>query len=109
MDDGRVNDAYHLADFNNSRDIAGGGGIDHRRGDFDKSLAFCLSQFVRHYATGARIRSDQSAAYVEIALGKKDRHNKVSFDLELAKLLRGAELSAAAWPRATRRPIEVDP
>lgn len=87
----------------------GGGGIDHRRGDFDKSLAFCLSQFVRHYATGARIRSDQSAAYAEIALGKKDRHNKVSFDLELAKLLRGAELSAAAWPRATRRPIEVDP
>lgn len=89
----------------------GGKSIRHERGNFGTSLAFCLSQFVRHFATGARIRADQPAAYLEIALGNSGRFNKVTLDFELAKLLRGAELAAAAFPRGPnpkREPIIVD-
>ena len=86
-----------------------GNPLRHKIGHFDKPLAFCLSQFIRHFATGDRIRSDQPAAYLEIALGKSGRHNNVVLDFELAKLLRGAELAAAASPRRPPvTPIEVD-
>lgn len=70
--------------------------LTHKPGHFDKPLAFCLAQFVRHFATGARYRSDQKAAYVEIALGNQERHNRVVLDLALAQLLRGAELAVRA-------------
>lgn len=86
-----------------------GQNLRHQKGTFNTSLAFCLSQFVRHYATGSRIRADQNAAYLEIPLGKKDHHNKVIFDLELAKLLRGAELAASISPRVAPDSINVDP
>jgi N-acetyl-anhydromuramyl-L-alanine amidase AmpD len=82
--------------------------IRHEDGKFDISLAFCLSQFVRHFATGSRIRTDQKAAYLEIELGKAGRFNKVRLDFELALLLRGAELAALAEPRAVHMQIKVD-
>jgi N-acetylmuramoyl-L-alanine amidase len=86
----------------------GGRKIRHENGLFDTSLAFCLSQFVRHFATGARLRKDQKAAYLEIALGKPKRYNKVVLDFELALLLRGAELAALTEPRENRAQISVD-
>jgi N-acetyl-anhydromuramyl-L-alanine amidase AmpD len=88
--------------------IQGGKRIRHGMGVFGVALAFCLSQFVRHFASGSRIRSDQSKAYLEIALGKSGKFNKVELDLELAALLRGAELAALAYPRREGRLIEVD-
>ncbi|MFZ6179857.1 N-acetylmuramoyl-L-alanine amidase [Nannocystis pusilla] len=86
----------------------GGKRINHDDGKFGTSLAFCLSQFVRHFATGSRIRSDQSTAYLEIALGKTGRYNKVALDFDLAVLLRGAELAALAEPREIQEQISVD-
>lgn len=86
----------------------GGKTVKHKQGTLGVSLAFCLAQFIRHFATGARIRADQPTAYLEIALGKSERFNKVVLDFKLAKLLRGAELAAHAFPRSEREPIEVD-
>lgn len=86
----------------------GGKRIRHKRGHFDISLAFCLSQFMRHFATGSRMRVDQHKAYLEIALSKSGRYNKVVLDFELAKLLRGAELAARPFPRRTEKFIGVE-
>ena len=86
----------------------GGKKVRHTNGTFDISLAFCLSQFVRHFASGARIRSDQPKAYLEIPLGKSGKCNKVELDFELAKVLRGAELAALASPRRDEKLIRVD-
>ncbi len=79
--------------------LQAGGAIGHSEGEFDKSLAFCLVQFVRRFASGERLRLDQSAAYNEIDLKAKKSIPKVTLDLELAKLLRGAETAAQAFPR----------
>lgn len=81
-----------------------GGNIKHESGRFDKPLAFCLAQFIRHYATGTRYRGDQKV-YGEIDLTRKESHNRVRFDLALARLLRGAELAVGATATPlTRRP-----
>lgn len=86
----------------------GGKKIRHTNGAFGVSLAFCLSQFVRHFASGSRIKSDQPKAYLEIPLGKSGKCNKVELDFELAKILRGAELAALAYPRRFEKLIRVD-
>lgn len=63
-----------------------------KRSVFEETLGYALSQFIRHYCTGSRIREDLYYCYREIPRV----WNKLFVDFELAKLIHGAAKAAIA-------------
>ncbi len=59
---------------------------------FEFTLGFALSQFIRHFCTMGRVRTDLHQAYRDSPRVSK----RLAVDMALATLLRGAELAADA-------------
>lgn len=70
------------------------GDFSRSRTKFEGVTAYCVTQFMKHFCTGSRVRKDQAKAYRESPRIPDD----LFIDFDLAKLIKEVEKAALANP-----------